>query len=75
MSQELEEMSTSLFINAIPSMWSGKAYPSLKPLASWVGLKTRAREELGWINEFWVSLPFSMTSPNIYVQLDPAITL
>ena len=47
MSQELEEMSTSLFINAIPSMWSGKAYPSLKPLASWVGLKTRAREELG----------------------------
>ncbi|XP_070190635.1 dynein axonemal heavy chain 1-like isoform X2 [Littorina saxatilis] len=35
MSQELENMSNSLYNNIVPSMWSDKAYPSLKPLASW----------------------------------------
>nr|KAG5711095.1 hypothetical protein BaRGS_004739 [Batillaria attramentaria] len=36
MSQELENMANSLYVNAVPAMWAGKAYPSLKPLGSWV---------------------------------------
>jgi len=36
MTSELEEMGSSLFTNAVPSMWSKVAYPSLKPLATWV---------------------------------------
>ncbi|XP_076467072.1 dynein axonemal heavy chain 1-like isoform X2 [Babylonia areolata] len=35
MSQELENMANSLYNNMVPSMWADKAYPSLKPLASW----------------------------------------
>ena len=36
MTSELEQMGTSLFNNQVPEMWSKVAYPSLKPLASWV---------------------------------------
>ena len=36
LSQQLEEMANSIFNNQVPSMWAGKAYPSLKPLAAWV---------------------------------------
>ena len=36
MTQELEEMGTSLFNNQVPAMWAKVAYPSLKPLAAWV---------------------------------------
>ncbi|KAK7907431.1 hypothetical protein WMY93_016043 [Mugilogobius chulae] len=36
MSSELELMASSLFNNTVPEMWKAKAYPSLKPLASWV---------------------------------------
>jgi dynein heavy chain, axonemal len=36
MSAELDAMATSLFTNAVPSMWSKVGYPSLKPLAAWV---------------------------------------
>ncbi|XP_064629143.1 dynein axonemal heavy chain 1-like isoform X2 [Lineus longissimus] len=61
MSQALEEMANSLFNNAVPSMWAGKAYPSLKPLASWV---TDLVSRLGFVNDwirdgipsvFWIS--------------------
>jgi dynein heavy chain len=36
LSMELEEVSASLFNNAVPEAWHKRAYPSLKPLASWV---------------------------------------
>jgi dynein heavy chain len=35
MSEELEKMSNSLFINQVPNMWSEKGFLSLKPLSSW----------------------------------------
>jgi dynein heavy chain, axonemal len=35
MSAALEAMSTSLFTNLVPSIWAGKAYPSLKPLGKY----------------------------------------
>ncbi|KAM6980842.1 dynein axonemal heavy chain 1 [Aplochiton taeniatus] len=61
MSSELELMANSLFINAVPDMWKSKAYPSLKPLASWItDLLQRIKFVLGWISEgipavFWIS--------------------
>ena len=36
MSLELEDVGNSLFDNLVPNLWQKKAYPSLKPLASWV---------------------------------------
>ena len=36
MSLELEALGNSIFDNLVPYLWSKKAYPSLKPLASWV---------------------------------------
>eukprot|EP00796_Vickermania_ingenoplastis_P008354 gene8354-5852_t len=36
MSAELEAVGSSFFINEVPASWAGLAYPSLKPLSSWV---------------------------------------
>ena len=36
MSLELESVANNLFDNLVPGVWAKKAYPSLKPLASWV---------------------------------------
>lgn len=36
MSGELEAMYNSMLINQVPEMWARYAYPSLKPLSSWV---------------------------------------
>ncbi|CAF5224880.1 unnamed protein product, partial [Rotaria magnacalcarata] len=61
LSQALEEMSKSLFNNAVPVMWSKVAYPSLKPLASWVlDLIQRVEFVQAWVdhgipNVFWIS--------------------
>ncbi|KAG7240353.1 hypothetical protein INR49_026924, partial [Caranx melampygus] len=61
MSSELELMANSLFNNTVPDMWKAKAYPSLKPLASWVSdLLQRISFLQGWIDEgippvFWIS--------------------
>ncbi|XP_027011591.1 dynein axonemal heavy chain 1 isoform X2 [Tachysurus fulvidraco] len=61
MSSELELMANSLFINAVPEMWQAKAYPSLKPLASWVSnLLQRISFLKQWISGgipavFWIS--------------------
>ncbi|XP_066927305.1 dynein axonemal heavy chain 1-like isoform X2 [Clytia hemisphaerica] len=61
MSEQLEMMSNSLFNNQVPDMWAGKAYPSLKPLASWVlDLIERVKFINGWIDNgippvFWIS--------------------
>ncbi|XP_061731227.1 dynein axonemal heavy chain 1 [Nerophis ophidion] len=61
MSSELELMANSLYNNGVPDMWKAKAYPSLKPLASWVSdLLKRISFLQGWISNgippvFWIS--------------------
>ncbi|KAM9856968.1 dynein axonemal heavy chain 1 [Aulostomus maculatus] len=61
MSSELELMGNSLFNNTVPDMWKAKAYPSLKPLASWVSdLLQRISFLQNWISDgtppvFWIS--------------------
>ncbi|KAM9362199.1 LOW QUALITY PROTEIN: dynein axonemal heavy chain 1 [Symphorus nematophorus] len=61
MSSELELMANSLFNNIVPDMWKAKAYPSLKPLASWVSdLLQRINFLQRWIYNgippvFWIS--------------------
>lgn len=36
MSEEMEKVYQSFLNNQVPSLWSNTAYPSLKPLGSWV---------------------------------------
>ena len=36
MSEELEMVYTSFLNNQVPQLWASAAYPSLKPLASWI---------------------------------------
>ncbi|XP_071830856.1 dynein axonemal heavy chain 1-like isoform X2 [Apostichopus japonicus] len=61
LSQELETMSNSIFNNNVPELWAGKAYPSLKPLSSWVSdLILRTDFIQSWIDKgipsvFWIS--------------------
>jgi len=61
MSEQLEMMSNSLFNNQVPDLWAGKAYPSLKPLASWViDLIARVKFIRDWMDNgippvFWIS--------------------
>ncbi|KAM6325251.1 LOW QUALITY PROTEIN: dynein axonemal heavy chain 1 [Podargus strigoides] len=61
MSSQLELMASSLYNNAVPEMWNAKAYPSLKPLASWVNDLVQRIEFLQkWISHgippvFWIS--------------------
>ncbi|CAH2218372.1 jg1366, partial [Pararge aegeria aegeria] len=61
MSEALESMSNSLARNAVPSMWSSRAYPSLKPLAAWVkDLCMRVQFMQQWADGgipkvFWIS--------------------
>jgi len=61
MTAELELMGTSLFNNQVPEMWAKVAYPSLKPLASWVpDLLKRLAFIQSWYDvgkppSFWIS--------------------
>lgn len=61
MSLELEAVGNSLFDNLVPALWSKKAYPSLKPLASWVmDFIVRLKFMQEWIEKgapatFWLS--------------------
>uniref|UniRef100_A0A8B9MD76 Dynein axonemal heavy chain 1 n=1 Tax=Accipiter nisus TaxID=211598 RepID=A0A8B9MD76_9AVES len=61
MSSQLELMASSLYNNTVPEMWNAKAYPSLKPLASWVNDLVQRIEFLQkWISHgipsvFWIS--------------------
>uniref|UniRef100_A0A669QMH2 Dynein axonemal heavy chain 1 n=1 Tax=Phasianus colchicus TaxID=9054 RepID=A0A669QMH2_PHACC len=61
MSSQLELMANSLYSNSVPTMWNTKAYPSLKPLASWVNdLVQRVEFLQKWISHgipsvFWIS--------------------
>lgn len=59
MSAELEAVGSSFFINSVPASWSSLAYPSLKPLSSWVTDLARRTEFIqGWYDHgvpkvFW----------------------
>lgn len=61
MSLELEQLANNLFDNLVPVLWSKKAYPSLKPLASWVNdFIARLKFMAEWIEKgapttFWLS--------------------
>jgi dynein heavy chain len=60
LSTELEQMAQSIFVNAVPVAWTKVAYPSLKPLSSWmVDLAARWKFINGWYEHgtptvFWV---------------------
>ena len=36
MNHDLDGVCNSLFDNKVPELWAKAAYPSLKPLASWI---------------------------------------
>eukprot|EP00731_Ephydatia_muelleri_P001617 Em0001g1617a len=61
MSEELEKVYTSFINNQVPRLWSNAAYPSLKPLSSWVkDLVLRLHFVEHWIEQgqpksFWIS--------------------
>lgn len=61
MSSELEDLSNSILIGAIPKMWASKSYPSMKPLASYFNdLLARLGFFSKWSQEgqpivFWLS--------------------
>jgi dynein heavy chain, axonemal len=61
MSETLDKLGTSLFNNQVPEMWANVAYPSLKPLASWVvDLEERLMFLKTWIDGghrkvYWIS--------------------
>jgi dynein heavy chain len=61
MSAELDAIGTALFNNQVPKGWAKKAYPSLKPLASWlIDLEARLAFMNKWMDEghqpcYWIS--------------------
>ena len=60
MSQELDDMYISFLKNKIPPNWEAVAYPSLKPLSSWIiDLRERVEFMRNWLREghpscFWL---------------------
>ncbi|XP_072807658.1 dynein axonemal heavy chain 6 isoform X2 [Vicugna pacos] len=61
MSEEMEKVYNSFLNNQVPSLWSSTAYPSLKPLGSWVKdliLRTASMDlwlKRGQPKSFWIS--------------------
>lgn len=61
MSEELDNIYYNLLNNKVPTTWEDYAYPSLKPLGSWVkDLKERVRILEDWLvngnpNCYWIS--------------------
>jgi dynein heavy chain len=61
MSQDLEAVGNALFDNQVPAQWAKKAFPSLKPLASWIlDFIQRLKFMQDWIDNgapktFWLS--------------------
>eukprot|EP01012_Entosiphon_sulcatum_P030911 TRINITY_DN3847_c0_g1_i1.p1 TRINITY_DN3847_c0_g1~~TRINITY_DN3847_c0_g1_i1.p1 ORF type:complete len:4187 (-),score=787.17 TRINITY_DN3847_c0_g1_i1:47-10915(-) len=61
LSQELEEMGTSMYNNQVPKIWADRAYPSLKALSAWVDDLVRRCQFIDmWFQSgspavFWIS--------------------
>jgi dynein heavy chain len=64
MSFELEKMYTSFFNQKVPDNWENVAYPSLKPLGSWVTdyierlVFFKKWLEEGEMSSYWISAMF-----------------
>ena len=52
MSTDLDDICKALSVNAVPALWTNFAYPSLKPLSSWV---TDLLERLDFMQKWAVS--------------------
>lgn len=64
-SEKMEMLMNSLFMNAIPERWNRLAYPSLQPLGAWYGdLLQRIRELEQWVSEF--ALPAVVWLPGLF---------
>jgi dynein heavy chain len=52
-SENMEMLMNSLFLNAVPAKWAKLAYPSMLPLGTWYGdLLQRIRELESWVSQF-----------------------
>jgi len=64
MNADLDNMYTSMLNNKVPKLWEGKAYPSLRPLASWFeDMLLRVKFVDDWIHigkpkVYWISCLF-----------------
>jgi dynein heavy chain len=64
-SENMEALMNSLFLNEVPSRWEKLAYPSLQPLAGWYGdLLLRVKELENWVAEF--NLPAVVWIPGLF---------
>merc|ERR1712100_1013839 len=61
---DLDAISTNVYSQLVPAVWTAKAYPSLKPLQSWVDdLLARLKFEQEWVDSgipkvYWISAFF-----------------
>lgn len=64
-SENMELLMNSLYLNVVPTRWEALAYPSLQPLSSWYGdLLLRIKELEGWVAEF--NLPSVVWLPGLF---------
>jgi hypothetical protein len=75
MSEELEMVYTAFLNNQVPKLWANAAYPSLKPLGSWVkDLILRCLFIQNWIRNgppksFWISGFFFPQGKHVIMSL------
>lgn len=64
MSEELDKMFKNMLNNKVPENWEAKAYPSLKPLTSWIeNLKQRIEFFEKWLE---VTHPMAFWLPSLF---------
>lgn len=72
MSANMENIEYALIMDKVPSSWSVLAYPSLRPLSTWLpDLKRRAMQLAEWTSNF--ALPNSIWLPGPLYALDAII--
>ncbi len=55
MTEDMEEMSSSLYLDQVPVRWAKLAYPSMLPLTAWItDLQQRHKELDIWLVDFQV---------------------
>ncbi|KAJ1334726.1 hypothetical protein BSLG_007881 [Batrachochytrium salamandrivorans] len=64
-SENMELLMNSLYLNEVPARWEKLAYPSLQPLGAWYGdLLLRIKELENWVAEF--NLPAVVWLPGLF---------
>ncbi|OAJ37788.1 hypothetical protein BDEG_21780 [Batrachochytrium dendrobatidis JEL423] len=64
-SENMELLMNSLYLNEVPARWEKLAYPSLQPLGAWYGdLLLRIKELEAWVAEF--NLPAVVWLPGLF---------